>query len=58
MPQITTTRLREERLQRTIFTAARRSAAHAPSIHIARQTLAHTAHSLAAKQDILNILNS
>jgi DNA-binding transcriptional LysR family regulator len=43
LPQLTARRLREERLQRTLFTAARASAAGAPAILAARRALTETA---------------
>jgi len=53
LPQITTRRLREERLQRTIFTAARATTTDAPTIHVARNALHDTATHLArSRRDV------
>jgi DNA-binding transcriptional LysR family regulator len=50
LPQIAVRRLREERLQRTIFTAARTSARSAPAIAAARDALAATARRTAQER--------
>ena len=47
MPQITARRLREERLQRTIFTAARATASQAPAVIAVREALSDTARRVA-----------
>ena len=53
LPQITTRRLREERLQRTIFTAARATTTDAPAIRAARTALHDTATHLArSRRDV------
>ena len=56
MPQIIARRLREERLQRTIFTAARVTATDAPAIDAARDALLDTARQVAARQSNLEVL--
>jgi DNA-binding transcriptional LysR family regulator len=56
MPQIIVRRLREERLQRTIFTAARVTATDAPAIDAARDALLDTARQVAARQRNLEVL--
>jgi DNA-binding transcriptional LysR family regulator len=48
MSQITARRLREERLQRTIFTATRATIRDARAVIAVRNTLAHTARELAS----------
>jgi DNA-binding transcriptional LysR family regulator len=50
IPQITSRRLREERLQRTIFTAARVTASGAPAVVAVREALTDTARELASKR--------
>jgi DNA-binding transcriptional LysR family regulator len=55
MPQVTARRLREERLQRTIFTATRTTTAHAPAVLAARQALRDTARHVAAGQRDLEV---
>ena len=53
LPQITTRRVREERLQRTIFTAARATTTNASAIRAARNALSDTARHLAtAHRDV------
>jgi DNA-binding transcriptional LysR family regulator len=56
MPQISARRLRDERLQRTIFTAARVTAAEAPAVVAVREALLHTARRVAARQRNLEVL--
>ena len=56
MPQIIARRLREERLQRTIFTAARITATDAPAVHAVRDALVDTARQVAAQQRNLEVL--
>jgi DNA-binding transcriptional LysR family regulator len=56
MPQITAHRLREERLQRTIFTATRTTATQAPAVLAARQALRDTSKQVAAGQRDLEVL--
>jgi hypothetical protein len=57
MPQITARRLREERLQRTIFTAARVTTTEAPAVLAVRQALTDTARRVAARQRDLEALS-
>ena len=56
MPQIIARRLREERLQATIFTAARITATDAPAVHTVRDALLDTARQVAAQQRNLEVL--
>jgi DNA-binding transcriptional LysR family regulator len=56
MPQITARRLREERLQRTIFTATRATSSEAPAVLGVREALRETARQVAAGQRGLEIL--
>ncbi len=56
MPQVSARRLREERLQRTIFTATRTTTAQAPAVLAARQALRDTARHVAAGQRDLELL--
>ena len=56
MPQIIARRLREERLQATIFTAARITATDAPAVHAVRDALVDTARQVAAQQRNLEVL--
>jgi DNA-binding transcriptional LysR family regulator len=56
MPQITARRLREERLQRTIFTATRSTITDAPAIAAVRNALAATAHQIAAARRDIDLL--
>jgi DNA-binding transcriptional LysR family regulator len=56
MPQITARRLREERLQRTIFTATRSTITNAPAITAVRNALATTAHQVAAARRDIDLL--
>ena len=56
MPQIIARRLREERLQRTIFTATRTATAPAPAVIAARQALHETARQVASGRRDLEIL--
>jgi DNA-binding transcriptional LysR family regulator len=56
MPQITARRLREERLQRTIFTAARAATSEAPAVLAVREALRDTARHVAAGQRGLELL--
>jgi DNA-binding transcriptional LysR family regulator len=56
VPQITARRLREERLQRTIFTATRTTTAQAPGVLVARQALRDTVRQVAARQRDLEVL--
>jgi DNA-binding transcriptional LysR family regulator len=57
LPQIVARRLREERLQRTIFTATRVTTAEAPAVIAARQALRDTARQVAAGQRDLEVLS-
>ena len=50
MPQITARRLREERLQRTIFTATRATTSEAPAVLAVRAALREAARRVAAGQ--------
>jgi DNA-binding transcriptional LysR family regulator len=53
VPQITPRRLREEHLQRTIFTATRTTTAEAPAVRAVRAALRDTArHVAAARRDL------
>jgi DNA-binding transcriptional LysR family regulator len=56
IPQIIARRLREERLQRTIFTAARITATDAPAVHAVRDALLDTARQVAAQQRNVEVL--
>jgi DNA-binding transcriptional LysR family regulator len=56
MPQVAARRLREERLQRTIFTATRTTAARAPAVAAVREALQDTARRVAAGQRDLEVL--
>ena len=55
VPQIIARRLREERLQRTIFTATRTTTAQAPAVLAVRQALRDTARQVAARRRDLEI---
>jgi len=56
VPRIVACRLREERLQRTIFTAARATTADAPAVVAVRAALRRTAQHVAAHQRNLEVL--
>jgi DNA-binding transcriptional LysR family regulator len=56
MPQIAARRLREERLQRTIFTATRATTSEAPAVLAVREALRDTARRVAAGQRELELL--
>jgi DNA-binding transcriptional LysR family regulator len=56
MPQITARRLREERLQRTIFTATRATTSEARSVLAVREARRDTARRVAAGQRELELL--
>ncbi len=56
MPQITARRLREERLQRTIFTATRTTASDAPAVLAVRSAIGETARKVAARRGDLALL--
>jgi hypothetical protein len=56
VPQITGRRLREERLQRTIFTAARTTTVEAPAVVAVRAALRHAAGRVAARRRALAVL--
>jgi DNA-binding transcriptional LysR family regulator len=56
LPQIVARRLREERLQRTIFTATRVTTAEAPAVIAARQALRDTCRQVAAGQRDLEVV--
>jgi DNA-binding transcriptional LysR family regulator len=57
LPQIAVRRLREERLQRTIFTAARASATAAPAVVAVREALTTTAREIARQRPDLNFVS-
>jgi DNA-binding transcriptional LysR family regulator len=57
LPQITARRLREERLQRTIFTATRTTLTEAPAVLAVRQALRDTARHVAAERRDLELLS-
>ena len=56
MPHIIARRLREERLQRTIFTATRTTMSEAPAVLAVRQALGDTARRVASRQRNLEVL--
>lgn len=56
LPQITAHRLAEERLQRTIFTAARATTADAPILTAVRSALHHAATAIAADRSDIDVL--
>jgi DNA-binding transcriptional LysR family regulator len=56
MPQISARRLREERLQRTIFTATRATMTDAPAVLAVRAALRDTARDVAARRRQLEVL--
>ena len=56
MPQITARRLREERLQRTIFTASRTTTSDAPAVLAARAAITDTARTIAPRRRDLEVL--
>jgi DNA-binding transcriptional LysR family regulator len=56
VPRLIARRLREERLQRTIFTAVRATAAEAPAVRAVREALRDTARAVAAGQRGLDVL--
>jgi DNA-binding transcriptional LysR family regulator len=56
MPQIVARRLREERLQRVIFTATRSTVSDAPAIVAVRKALATTAHRISAQRRDVDLL--
>jgi DNA-binding transcriptional LysR family regulator len=56
MPQIAVRRLREKRLQRTIFTATRTTTSDAPAVVAARTAFAETARRAAAQRPNLALL--
>ena len=58
VPQITARRLREERLQRTIFTATRTTTVTAPAVLAVRQALLNTAKRLEAEQRDLEVVST
>ena len=57
LPQITTRRLREERLQRTIFTAARATTRNAPAVVAVREALAVVAREIASHRHDVDALD-
>jgi DNA-binding transcriptional LysR family regulator len=57
VPQITARRLREERLQRTIFSATRTTTAEAPAVLAVRHALKDTARQVAAGQRDLEVVS-
>lgn len=58
IPQVAARRLREERLQRTIFTATRTTASDAPAVVVARSVLARLAADVAADRTDVEALAS
>ena len=56
MPQITARRLREERLQRTIFTATRTTTSNAPAVLAVRNAVTDTARQIASQRRDLELL--
>jgi DNA-binding transcriptional LysR family regulator len=56
MPPIIARRLREERLQRTIFSATRTTAGNAPAVLAVRQALTDTARQIASRRRDLELL--
>jgi DNA-binding transcriptional LysR family regulator len=52
MPQIAGRRLREERLQRTVFTATRTTAVGAPAVRAVREALEHAARHVAGRRNL------
>jgi DNA-binding transcriptional LysR family regulator len=56
VPQIIARRLRDERLQRTIFTATRTTTTDAPAVLAVRQALRDSAQQLAAEQRDLEVV--
>jgi DNA-binding transcriptional LysR family regulator len=56
MAQITARRLREERLQRTIFTAARTTMSDAPAVLAVRDAVTDTARRIASKRRDVRLL--
>ena len=56
VPQTIARRLREERLQRTIFTATRTTTTQAPAVLAARQALRDTTRQVAAGRRDLEVL--
>ncbi len=57
VPQISTRRLREERLQRTIFSATRTTTAEAPAVLAVRRALQDTAQQVAVGQRDLEVVS-
>jgi hypothetical protein len=55
-PALTARPAQEGKLQRTIFTVARRTARHAPAIRAVRQALRQTATQVAASRDGIEVL--
>jgi hypothetical protein len=55
-PDVTSRPVQEGRLQRTIFTVARRTARDAPAILAVRQALRETARQVAASRDGIELL--
>jgi DNA-binding transcriptional LysR family regulator len=56
MPQSTARRLREERVQRSIFTATRMTASGAPAVLAVRKALSDSARQIAAQRGDLEVL--
>jgi DNA-binding transcriptional LysR family regulator len=56
MPQITARRLREERLQRIIFTSTRTTTSEAPAVVAVRRALRETARHVAARERQLEVI--
>lgn len=57
VPQITTRRLRDERLQRTIFSATRSTTAAAPAVLAVRRALHDTARQVARGRRELEVVS-
>jgi DNA-binding transcriptional LysR family regulator len=58
LPQVTARRLREERLQRTIFTATRTTTTNAPAVVAVRDALRATARHVAAERRDLEVVTN
>ena len=57
MPQIIARRLREERLQRAIFTATRTTMSQAPAVLAVREALADAARRVASRRRDLDVVS-
>ncbi|MEV7622724.1 hypothetical protein [Actinoplanes sp. NPDC089786] len=56
LPQVATHHLTEERLQRTIFSAARASSVEGPAVVAVRDALRHAALAAAADRDDVEVI--